>query len=300
MPKKLGKSLKDYLINKIKKPTSTPPLIHSNSTNDYSFSSSKNWIISSCKHPSKTLSFAIGRDQLEKVEKNNTSDNKAARLSDVDRFLFENFKSLYINDDGDHDYYHEKKDRESHEAGKNPSGVLFGSPCSMDPPPDLSGTQLFFINPAGFSSMTVTSDDAGSTPTSTTSTVNNSSTTSANDDHAKDVKLPNDSVAVLAYSLSPSEDFQLSMQEMVDAFVHNNGKVDWNFMEELLFSYLNLNEKKSYRYILNAFVDLIVKLRQNSNGFSARPLNSARTVRFTERERLITMRTKTISESKVT
>ncbi|KAG7997860.1 hypothetical protein I3843_01G231000 [Carya illinoinensis] len=275
MPKKLKKSLQDYL-NKIKKPS--PPLQFANN----SFSSSKKWILSSCKHPSRTLSFAIGRNQDKLVEKKNNNDSKAARLSDVDRFLFENFKSLYIKDDENENCNEKKPDKESRHEGENPSGVLFGSPSFMDPPPDLCGSHRFFIKP-GFSSslleesqtsMTATSEDAGSTFTSTTTT-NDTSTTCARD-HAKDIKLPDNSVAVLAYSSSPYEDFQRSMQEMVEAFVHNNGKVDWNFMEELLFCYLNLNEKKSYRYILSAFVDLIVNLRQNSNVFSASSRNIAR------------------------
>ncbi|XP_041018475.1 transcription repressor OFP14 [Juglans microcarpa x Juglans regia] len=299
MPKKLQKSFQDYL-NKIKKPS--PPLQFTNN----SFSSSKNWILSSCRHTTKTLSFAIGRNQDKQLveKKLDNNDNKAARLSDVDRFLFENFKSLYIKDDEDQNYDEKKADKESHDhEGENLSGVLFGSPRFMDPPLDLCGSHRFFINPGLSSSlmeesrtsMTATSEDAGSTSTSTT-TVNDSSTTSASD-HAKDIKLPDDSIAVLAYSSSPYEDFQRSMQEMVEAFVHNNGKVDWNFMEELLFCYLNLNEKKSYRYILSAFVDLIVNLRQNSNGFSVRSRNIARsTARFAERSERT--RRKTISESK--
>ncbi|KAG6780479.1 hypothetical protein POTOM_013339 [Populus tomentosa] len=42
----------------------------------------------------------------------------------------------------------------------------------------------------------------------------------------------------------------------------NNGKVEWDFMEELLFCNLNLDEKTSHKFILNAFVDLIVGLRK--------------------------------------
>ncbi|GFP88880.1 transcription repressor ofp14 [Phtheirospermum japonicum] len=75
---------------------------------------------------------------------------------------------------------------------------------------------------------------------------------------------PDDFIALLTYSPSPYDDFRRSMQEMVDARVEHNGKVDWEFLEELLFCYLDLNNKKSYRYILRAFVDLIVLLRENS------------------------------------
>lgn len=87
MPKKLQKSLQDYL-SKIKKPT--PQLQF---PNPQTFSSSKSWILSGCKHP-KTLSFAIDRKQVHGVGNN---EDAAATLADIDRFLFENFRSLYLN-----------------------------------------------------------------------------------------------------------------------------------------------------------------------------------------------------------
>lgn len=58
------------------------------------------------------------------------------------------------------------------------------------------------------------------------------------------------------------------MEEMVEARLNDRGRVDWEFMEELLFCYLDLNEKKSYKYILSAFVDLIVVLREKSGRVS--------------------------------
>lgn len=270
MPKKLQKSLQEYLA-KLKKPT---PSIQFPSN---SFSSSKNWILSGCKHP-KTLSFAMDRNQ-DKAGKNNVDDNNGseATLSDIDRFLFENFKSLYIEgDDEDHNYNEKKKGKESDEGGENPSGaVLFGSPRSMDLPADLCGSHRFFVAPSMSSSIieesrtrgTSMSEDVGMSSSTSTTTLNDSTTTTTNeDDHAKDhhhrdVTLPEDCVAVLAYSPSPYEEFRRSMQEMVEARgMRDQGKVEWSFMEELLFSYLNLNEKKSYRYIISAFVDLIVVL----------------------------------------
>lgn len=292
MPKKLQKSLQDYLT-KIKKPPSSHIHLSSNS-----FSSSKNWILSGCKHP-KTLSFAIDSSQ-DKAGKNNNDDDRnnksEATLSDVDRFLLENFKSLYIKDDEDMDNKG-KRGKANHE-GENPNhAVLFGSPRLMDPPSDLCGSHRFFINPGlsgslieeSRSSMTTTSEDTGSSSTSTSTTLNDSTTTT--NDHTKDVTLPDDSIAVLAYSPSPYEDFRRSMQEMVDARMRNQGRVDWDFMEELLFCYLNLNEKKSYRYILSAFVDLIVDLRQDTDRIPASTRN-VRTIRMIERERRRKMRRK--------
>lgn len=45
--------------------------------------------------------------------------------------------------------------------------------------------------------------------------------------------------------------------EMVETRLENCEKVDWGFLQELLFCYLNLNEKKSHGFILSAFVDLV-------------------------------------------
>lgn len=296
MPKKLQKSLQEYLT-KIKKPT---PRIQFPSNN--SFSSSKNWILSGCKHP-KTLSFAMDCNQF-KAGKNADDDGKKggseATLSDVDRFLFENFKSLYIEEDEDN--YNEKKGKASTTyEGENPSsggGVLVGSPRFTDPPPDLCGSHRFFISPSVSSSLieesrtsvTTMSEDPGSSSRSTTITLNDSttSTTTTTNDHAKDrVTLPDDCVGVLVYSPTPYEDFRRSMQEMVEARLRNHhGKVDWSFMEELLFSYLNLNEKKSYKYILSAFADLIVVLRQDSSEkVPARSRNVERERRMKRREK---------------
>uniref|UniRef100_A0A2N9I2D2 Transcription repressor n=1 Tax=Fagus sylvatica TaxID=28930 RepID=A0A2N9I2D2_FAGSY len=255
MPKKLQKSLHDYLT-KMKKPT---PHIQFPSN---SFSSSKNWILSGCKHP-KTLSFAIDSNQ-DKAGINDDDDddddddnddhddnNKgAATLSDIDRFLLENFKSLYINEHEDVDN-NGKRGKEKHEARM---------------------------------SVSTTSEDVGSTSTSTSTTQNDRT-------KGKGVMLPDDSIAVLAYSPSPYDDFRRSMQEIVEARMRNHGKVDWDFMEELLFCYLNLNEKKSYRYILSAFVDLIIVLRQNSDRIPERSRN-VRTLRMIERERRRKMRRK--------
>ena len=288
MPKKLQKTLQEYLT-KIKKPT---PRIQFPSNNP--FSSSTNWMLSGCKHP-KTLSFAMDHNQ-DKAGKNSGGE---ATLSDVDRFLFENFKSLYMEEDEDN--YNEKKGKASTTyEGENPSSggaVLAGSPRFTDLPPDLRRSHRFFINPGVSSSLieesrtsvTTLSEDPGSSSSSrsTTTTLNDSTTTTTTNGHAKDhVTLPDDCVAVLVYSPTPYEDFRRSMQEMIEARSRNHrGNVDWSFMEELLFSYLNLNEKKSYRYILSAFADLVVVLRQDSSEkVPARSRNVGRERRMKRRE----------------
>lgn len=111
---------------------------------------------------------------------------------------------------------------------------------------------------------TSTSEDGGSTSASTVDT------RAHPDDFVKDDTLVipggiEDCIALLTVSPSPYQDFRRSMQEILEARINNNQRVDWDFLEELLFCYLRLNEKKQYRYILSAFVDLIVVLRQNSS-----------------------------------
>ncbi|KAJ1404109.1 Ovate protein family, C-terminal [Sesbania bispinosa] len=256
MPKKIQKTLQDYLF-KIKKPH--PPQIQ------LPFNSkSKSWILSGCKHP-KTPSFALD-------DRNNHKVDDAATLADVDRFLFENFRSLYLKDDEEPENY-KRVSEESHNDEEIPL-------------PDLCGSTRFFVKPGMSGSlledaMTITSDEAGSSSTSIT-TLNDSCSLKEdmnnNNNHIH--TLPDNCVALLTYSMSPYEEFRRSMQEMVEARTkYGEGVIDWDFMEELLFCYLNLNEKKSHKYILSAFVDLITVMRRNSETDSVKP-RSVRTIRI--------------------
>ncbi|KAJ6394560.1 hypothetical protein OIU77_023711 [Salix suchowensis] len=276
MPKKLQKSLQDY-IYKIKNPTQNIQ-ISSNS-----FSNSRNWILRGCKHP-RTLSFAIAGNQSKSRAEEDEEKRDAATLSDVDRFLFENFRSLYINDDDGN--FQKESERRSNGRDQAPSSneILIDSPRYIDPPLDLCGSHRFFVEPGSSSGSlveearssltTVTSENMGSSSTSTsTSTVNDDSATTASND-PKPVRLPDDCIAVLAYSPSPYDDFRQSMQQMVEEKLQNNGIADWDFMEELLQCYLNLNEKTSHKFILSAFVDLIVGLRKNEDKVPVRSRHS--------------------------
>jgi uncharacterized protein (TIGR01568 family) len=102
-------------------------------------------------------------------------------------------------------------------------------------------------------------------------------------DHDHNNALPDNCVALLSYSPSPYDDFRRSMQELVESkygkLENNHRKIDWDFMEEILFCYLNLNEKKSHKFILSAFVDLITVMRRNSEAAPGKPC-SVRTVRI--------------------
>ncbi|KAF4372458.1 hypothetical protein F8388_027131 [Cannabis sativa] len=232
MAKKIEKCLQNFL-----------PKIHFTS-----LSSSKDWIISNCsKHP-KTLSFSAVRNQ----------NDDSATLTDIDQFLFENFKSLYTT-----------KDDVVHSQNDNPDVVLFESPRLLLP--NLRGSHRFFVS-TGISSSLI--EEARASITTTTTTTNNSndvvfedttsfsSSTTVDDDNSDEwVRLPDQCVAVLANSANPCDDFRRSMKEMVEEHFRRRKKVEWSFMEELLFCYLKLNDKRSYKYILSAFVDLIVDLR---------------------------------------
>ncbi|XP_010062454.2 transcription repressor OFP14 [Eucalyptus grandis] len=290
MPKKLQRSLQDYL-SKIKKPNRTPSIQLPHS----SISASKSCILSGCKHP-KTQSFAIdgGRNGVGSSGGGGGGGNDAATLDDIDRFLFENFKSLYLRDDdggvgvgvGVGAVTCKKGNGNNEKECGGGDQFLFESPRFVDPPANLCGSNRFFVAPGSSSSLmeearisltmsedvtsSSTSTATNTTSSTTTTTITDVTTGSSDNSRENETKatLPDDCVAVLTHSTSPYDDFKRSMQEMVEARLQGHAKVDWEFMEELLFCYLNLNEKKSHKYILSAFVDLMVVLRRNRGGGS--------------------------------
>ncbi|XP_073020586.1 transcription repressor OFP13-like [Primulina eburnea] len=69
-----------------------------------------------------------------------------------------------------------------------------------------------------------------------------------------------ESVALALESSDPYMDFKKSMQEMVES----QGLKDWDCLEELLGWYLKMNGKMNHRYIVGAFVDLLVGLASAS------------------------------------
>ncbi|KAL1298163.1 hypothetical protein AAHE18_18G012500 [Arachis hypogaea] len=239
MPKKVQKTLQDYLA-KVKSPRHSSQNQSQKPFNSFSFFSSKNWIIAACKHP-RTPSFAFDDSHGGGRGGNNSNNHKddAATLADVDRFLYENFKSLYFREGEENEDYNTSNKRV-----------------------DSSG-QI--------------QHDQGS---SSNSTVTNTDSSSNDENHHENEKLPENCIALLRSSSSPYEDFRRSMQDVVEARFKSHGKViDWEFMEELLLSYLRLNEKKSHKFILNAFVDVTAAMRPNSEMTDPHP-RSVRTVRF--------------------
>ncbi|KAI3835368.1 hypothetical protein MKW98_020484 [Papaver atlanticum] len=295
MPKNIHKSI-HVCLSKLKRAKqnnhSSPSLVNS---------SPKKWILSGCKH-SRTLSFAVEKTPTSSsgiksrdggaasLSDTKSREDGAATLSDIDRFLFENFNSLYRNEN-DNIVVDEKsskmmknKIKKKNEDSRRDNGnndFLFESPRLMYPPPDrIRASSRFFVSPGTSGSLVEEnrSSTGGSSSTfddigSSSSTTHHTCTATPSDQslevkNGTDHNLPEDSVAVLRNSLNPYDDFRRSMQEMIEARLDQNQSVDWDFMEELLFCYLKLNEKKSYKYILGAFVDLIVNLRQNNTGKS--------------------------------
>ncbi|GMI91836.1 ovate family protein 14 [Hibiscus trionum] len=273
MSKKLQKSLQDYLT-KIK---STSPNIQFPSK---SVSSSKKWILKGCRHP-KTLSFAVNHGHQGT---NGVNNDDAATLADVDRFLFENFKSLYLEDDDEIEGRRCTVGSDDHVV-RSSGGILRDPPRFMDPPSYLCGSNRFFVSTGSSSSLVDESRSSIRTNTTVSVSGNRGSTTtssaSINDATASDDSnsngrvegngvtfeslsdIRNECIAVLTYSPNPYDDFRRSMEEIVEARLKHHSKIDWDFVEELVFCYLNLNDKKSHKFILSAFVDLVVDLRQN-------------------------------------
>ncbi|XP_021764407.1 transcription repressor OFP12-like [Chenopodium quinoa] len=69
-------------------------------------------------------------------------------------------------------------------------------------------------------------------------------------------------VPVQTYSPDPYVDFRRSMQEMVESRDLGNLEIKevWEYLQELLLSYLSLNPKNTHKYIVGAFTDLVVNL----------------------------------------
>ncbi|GMH15961.1 hypothetical protein Nepgr_017802 [Nepenthes gracilis] len=266
MPRNLQKSIAEYL-SKIKKQT---PHLHISPS---SLSSTTSRIFSGCRHP-KSLSFTVKRSRRlrhrhdedgEKHDHHQTDD--AATLADIDRFLFENFKSLYSRDGDSYTDEVDNNGDEKDDAEEKPpdSGILFDSPRFLNPPPDLSGSHRFFVSSGLSGSLMEEARTSGDSVFTSISVPKTAAITQTNDG-MQDITLPGqDCIAVLTPSPNPYDDFRRSMKEVIEARVRQNQSIDWDFIEELLFCYLRLNEKQQYKYILGAFVDLITILRQNSN-----------------------------------
>jgi uncharacterized protein (TIGR01568 family) len=141
---------------------------------------------------------------------NSRGNGHAATLSDVDRFLFDNFRSLYIHD---------------RDEDVCLSSSLGTSTSLVQPTAETSSSSSSVIEGAG--------DIAG-----------------AEDDGGNNA-------AIVLFSVDPYTDFRRSMEDMIR--MHHGQEfqpLDWDFLEELLFYYLQLNDRSVHKYILKAFADL--------------------------------------------
>ncbi|KAF1865776.1 hypothetical protein Lal_00021777 [Lupinus albus] len=254
MPKKIRKSLQNYL-SKIKIPRSKVHIPSKHRTLSVRKHRRTSSFVNDDINP-KASSFSID-------DKKNNNKDVEATLTDIDHFLLENFKSLYIKD-GEEKVHHEEEEEESHENGKFPKVGPF---LFMGPKRDRYGSNRHNMKRdfSGSLEDTTIGDQTGSSTTSTTTTNDSSS---SNTYYAKDQEMeqtqPNKCVVILGCSPNPYKDFHRSMQNMVEARLKNNENVDWEFMEQLLFFHMNMNEKKSYKFILCAFVDLVTVMRPPS------------------------------------
>ena len=179
------------------------------------------WLLSACKYP-RTSSFAGHRNPASRQDGHGR--DASATLADVDRFLFDNFNSLYD--------VHDEENEES-------------------------STSNALLETVGASASSTSSSSFMAPPT----------------------PLPvEQSVAIVIYSKNPYGDFRRSLQEMVDSR-HGGGEdkdsLDWDFMEELLISYLELNDRGIHKHILRAFTDVAVSFRRRRKQ-TPKPLDSTR------------------------
>ncbi|KAL6345001.1 hypothetical protein AAG906_007732 [Vitis piasezkii] len=136
---------------------------------------------------------------------------------------------------------------------ESPRGFLLESPTLTNTPPGLHGTHRFFV----------TIGESNSLVEEARMCVWLSDSTSGLGPAGRDshLRMSRDSVAVPTYSMDPRDEFRRSMEEMVRSRLEQNLAVDWDYLVELVMCYVELNEREARKYILKAFVDLIVPLR---------------------------------------
>lgn len=187
------------------------------------------WLLSACKYP-RTLSFAGERNPPSRHDGGGGSGgDTSATLADVDRFLFDNFNSLYDARDEDDD------------DGGTSNALAEGVRVSA-----TSTSSSSFTASASSSTATLTQPPPKSSDVAL---------------------LAGHSVAVMTLSKDPYGDFRRSLQEMVDARHQElRDPLDWDFMEELLISYLELNDRAVHKHIIHAFTDVAVSARRHYCG----------------------------------
>ncbi|CAL4962887.1 unnamed protein product [Urochloa decumbens] len=224
---KLRRSLQLYLSRTLKK---IPPMHIPSSAIPANIAGAR--LLSTCRFP-RTTSVDMDGDRTAATAAAADDDengmDQAATLSDVDRFLFDNFRSLYIHDNTNDD------------------------PCLPSSSPGTSTSLAEETRPMA------------------------AETSSSSESVAEDIKeacrageeISGDNTAIVVFSMDPYADFRRSMRNMIRM---HHGRVsqplDWDFLEELLFYYLQLNDQAVHKHILKAFADLTAGTHHH-NGSSA-------------------------------
>ncbi|KAG6538328.1 transcription repressor OFP11-like [Zingiber officinale] len=165
----------------------------------------------------------------------------AVNLSHVDRYLLENFPSLFGG--RSHADGHEDK----HNGGRDYDDICWSYYISR---PDEVSPRLTLPSPRAMQA-----SDRFFVP----------ATARASSSLAEEAGLQAGAAecggeAVVRISSKPYEDFRRSMEEMVEAQGPGR-RPDWEFMQRLLFSYLELNEQSLHGEIVRAFTDLTSSIR---------------------------------------
>ncbi|CAL4948967.1 unnamed protein product [Urochloa decumbens] len=212
---KLRRSLQLYLSRTLKK---IPPMHIPSSAIPANIAGAR--LLSTCRFPRTTSVDMDGDRAADAATATAAADengkDQAATLSDVDRFLFDNFRSLYIHDNTNDD------------------------PCLPSSSPGTSTSLADETRPTA------------------------AETSSSSESVAEDIKEAcrageesGDNTAIVVFSMDPYADFRRSMRNMIK--MHHgcvSQPLDWDFLEELLFYYLQLNDQAVHKHILKAFADL--------------------------------------------
>lgn len=130
------------------------------------------------------------------------------------------------------------------------------APDDDSPPPDLTAvlaSRRFFFSSPGCSNSITDSPDLR-----------------CRDNYDTATRLLTGGTAVKHYVQSPDpyNDFRRSMQEMIDAVTNAGDLRRYEFLHELLLSYLSLNAADTHKFIIRAFADILVSLLSDGHRIS--------------------------------
>ena len=154
-------------------------------------------------------------------------------------FLIKNFNTLYSSS-------HSKSSSEDFSSSDSDSDTTVATP------PDFAtvfASNRFFFSSPGRSNSIVESSSSSFSSSSLTG-------------NSKSPIVVGGGIPIPTFSPDPYTDFRRSMQEMVES--HNHRITDlrssWDYLHELLTCYLALNPKSTHKFIMGAFVDLLISL----------------------------------------